>query len=133
MTELLPPKNKKARKSFYLPGFGCVSLRYVLFRTSTRRPKAGKPYELHTAATITRAGLPSRHSVSYNVQPPVKSSEPSGYCPASGRDGQVEPAANLVVIIGQFDRPVGLRGANTGQFFGMIVGLEIGEFQTAGG
>jgi hypothetical protein len=126
-----PCQNKKARKSFDLPGFGSVSLRYVLFRTSTRRPKAGKPYELHTAATITRAGLPSKHSVSYNVQTAVKSSERSGYGPASRRDRQVESAADLVVIIGQLNRSIGLRRANAGQFFGVIVGLEIGELQAA--
>src|SRR3954469_20335321 len=64
----------KSPEGFGLPGFGYVSLRWMLFRTSTRGPKAGKPYELHTAATITRAGHPREHSLSYNVQAAVKSS-----------------------------------------------------------
>src|SRR6478735_12105195 len=104
MTELLfvSPEKSKSPEGFGLPGFGYVSLRWMLFRTSTRGPKAGKACELHTTATNTRAGIPREHSVSYNVHSAVKSSAAhicSEAAAASGRNCQVQPAPNLIIVV----------------------------------
>ena len=46
-------------------------------------------------------------------------------------DRELEPSPNLVIIIGQLNRAIGLSSSDPGEFPGVIIGLEIGEFQAA--
>ena len=53
-----PAKKQKSPEGFGLPGFGCVSLRWTAVQDINAWTEGREAQELHTAATITRAGLP---------------------------------------------------------------------------